>query len=177
MSLYEFEGRFPSVPGSTFVHPQAAIIGNVQLGEGCFVGPGAAIRGDFGRIVIGNGTNIQDNCIIHADIDAEAIIGENVLIGHGAIVHGPCLIGEYVVIGMGAIVSIECEMGAESLLAAGSLLAPRTVVPPRKLAMGRPAQFGRDLNEVILAENKEAVKHYQNLAKRYKKTFKAWNGI
>jgi len=175
MTLYEFECKYPVVPKSTFVHPQAVIIGSVELGEGCFIGPGAVIRGDFGRIVIGNGTNIQDNCIIHADVDTAAIIGDNILIGHGAIVHGPCLIGEYVVIGMGAIVSSGCELGHESLLAAGSLLTPRSIVPPRKLAIGKPAAFTKDMSEKMITDNKDALQHYQKLSKRYIDGFKVWD--
>ncbi len=166
MSLYELEGKRPVVPKSTFVHPQAVVIGNVEVGEGCYIGAGAVIRGDYGRIVIGNGSNVQDNCTIHADLDAAAIIGDNVLIGHGAIVHGPCLVKEYAVIGMGSIVSNGCEIGSESLLAAGSVLPPRRTVPPRKLAMGNPATIVKDLSEKMISENKNGLKLYQDMAKR-----------
>lgn len=166
MSLYEFEGKRPLVPKSTFVHPQAVLIGNVELGEGCYIGAGAVLRGDYGRIVIGNGSNVQDNCTIHADLGDIAIIGDNVLIGHGAIIHGPCLVGEYSVVGMGSIVSSGCEMGSESLLAAGSVLPPRRTVPPRKLAMGNPAAIVKDLSEKMISENKIGLKYYQDMTKR-----------
>ncbi|MDD4172007.1 MAG: gamma carbonic anhydrase family protein [Syntrophomonas sp.] len=166
MPLYEFEGKRPSIPQSTFVHPDAVVIGDVVLGEGCLVGAGAVIRGDFGRIIIGSGSNVQDNCVIHVDINTEAIIHDNVLIGHGAIVHGPCIINEYAVIGMGAIVSMGCEIGPESILAAGSLLPNGRVVPPRKVAMGNPATTMKDLSDKNILMSKEGLKHYQKLTKR-----------
>ncbi|PKM76970.1 MAG: phenylacetic acid degradation protein PaaY [Firmicutes bacterium HGW-Firmicutes-15] len=166
MSLYEFEGQCPLIPKSSFIHPQATIIGNVKLGEECYIGAGAVIRGDYGRIVIGNGSNIQDNCTIHVDLDTEAIIGDNVLVGHGAIIHGPCLVKEYAVVGMGSIVSNGCEIGNESLLAAGSVLPPRSTIPPRKLAMGNPALVVKDLSEKMISKNKNGLKLYQDMAKR-----------
>ncbi|MDD4802848.1 MAG: gamma carbonic anhydrase family protein [Syntrophomonas sp.] len=166
MALYEFEGRRPLIPKSTFVHPQAVIIGNVELGEGCFIGAGTVIRGDYGRILIGNGSNVQDNCTVHTDVDTEVIIGDNVLIGHAAIVHGPCLIKEYAVVGMGAIVSGGCEMERESLLAAGSVLPPRRSVPQRKLALGNPAAVVKDLSEPMINKNKQGLIHYQDMAYR-----------
>ncbi len=176
MALYEFEHKHPLISPSSFVHPEAVLIGSVEVGERCFIGPGVVIRGDYGKIVIGNGSNVQDNCMIHADVDAEAIIGDNVLIGHSAVIHGPCVIGEYSVIGMGAIVSMGCEIGRESMLAAGSLLPPRGTLPPRKLAMGSPAAVVRDLNDTNLARHRTAVKFYQELAQRYMVGLKVWDG-
>jgi carbonic anhydrase/acetyltransferase-like protein (isoleucine patch superfamily) len=166
LSIYEFEGKRPSVPKLTFVHPQATIIGDVEIGEGCYIGAGAVIRGDYGKIVIGNGSNVQDNCTIHVDLDTIAVIGDNVLIGHNAIIHGPCLLAEYTVVGMGAIVSGGCEMGSASLLAAGSVLPPRFCVPPGKLAMGNPAVIVKDLDERILTKNKRGLKLYQKMSER-----------
>jgi len=166
MPLYEFEGKRPVIPKSTFIHPQAVIIGSVELGEGCFVGAGAVIRGDFGRIVIGKGSNIQDNCVIHADVDTIAIIEDNVLIGHGAIVHGPCLIKEFAVIGMGSIVSTGCEIGYESVLASGSVLPPGRIVLPRKLVMGSPANIVKDMSEEMTNTMKTGLQYYQALAGR-----------
>lgn len=168
MPLYEFEGKRPLVPESAFMHPDAVIIGDVTLGEGCLISAGAVLRADFGKIVIGAGSNVQDNCVIHVDLDSEAIIRDNVLIGHGAIVHGPCLINEYVVIGMGAIVSAGCEIGNESILAAGSMLPNGRAVPPRKVAIGNPVAIMRDLNDKNITMAKEGLKHYQRLTKRYK---------
>jgi carbonic anhydrase/acetyltransferase-like protein (isoleucine patch superfamily) len=167
MPLYEFEGKKPLIPESAFVHPDAIIIGDVVLGEGCLVTAGAVIRGDFGRIIIGSGSNVQDNCVIHVDLNTEAIIHDNVLIGHGAIVHGPCVINEYVVIGMGAIVSTGCEIGTESILAAGSFLPNGRIVLPHKVVMGNPATVMKDLSDKNIIMAKEGLKHYQKLTKRY----------
>lgn len=166
MSFYEFEGNRPIIGEATFVHPQAIIIGNVTLGKQCYVGAGAVIRGDYGKIVIGNGTNVQENVVIHAEPDSIAIIEDNVLIGHGAIVHGPCLIKTHSTIGMGAILNIRCLMEEETLLAAGSLLPPGKTIPARKIAMGNPARIVKDIDERILNYNKIAVKLYQDLALR-----------
>lgn len=171
MTLYEFEGKRPVIGKDTFIHPQSIIIGDVEVGEGCFIGACAVLRADFGRIVIGNGTNVQDNCTIHADTDTIAVIGDNVLIGHGAIIHGPCVIEEYVVIGMGAICSTYCELGRESMLAAGSILPPGRTVPPQKLAVGSPATTYRDMGEQIL-KNRSGLREYQEMTVRCIKDLK-----
>ncbi len=166
MALYEFEGKRPSVGKDSFVHPQAVVIGEVELGERCYVGAGAIIRGDYGKIVIGNGTNIQENCVLHSEPETIAIIEENSLIGHSAIVHGPCLIKQNVTIGMGAIVCTGCELETSSLLAAGSVLPPGHSVPEGKVAMGNPARVVRDLDENNKVYNQIGVKLYQDLALR-----------
>lgn len=166
MPLYEFEGKSPVIAKSAFIHPQAVIIGDVKIGSESYIGAGAVIRGDIGKISIGNRSNVQENSVIHADKDTVAAIGDQVLIGHSAVVHGPCFIGENSVIGMGAIVSIDCEIGAASLIAAGSLLPPRFIVPPRKLVMGHPARIIKDLDEGMIEINTYGVNHYQELAKR-----------
>ena len=166
MTIYEFEGKRPLIGKSTFIHPQAIIMGDVEIGEGCYIGACSVIRGDFGRIVIGKGTNVQDLSMIHADRDTVAVIGDNVLIGHGAIVHGPCKLHDSVAIGMGAIVSVNTEIGIESMLAAGSLLAPGAVLPPGKLAIGSPANKVQDLPENWRAWNKYGVREYQEMAER-----------
>lgn len=166
MALYEFEGKRPIIGNSTFIHPQAVVIGQVELGDRCYVGAGAVVRGDYGRIVIGSGSNIQENCVIHSEPDTIAILEENVLIGHGAIVHGPCLIKHNSTVGMGAIISSGGELGEDSLLAAGSVLPPGKIVPVRKVAMGNPARVVRDINDYNVVYNQVAIKLYQDLAVR-----------
>lgn len=166
MPIYEFEGKRPSIPASSFVHPQATIIGAVEIGEKCYIGAGAVVRGDYGKIVIGNGSNIQENCVVHAEPDSVALLEENVLVGHSAIVHGPCIIQQNVTVGMGAIVSTRCKMESGSLLAAGSVLPPGRNVPPRKLAIGNPARVTRDLDENTSVYQKIGIKLYQELAER-----------
>jgi len=168
MPLYKFEGKRPKIAENAFIHPKAIIIGDVDIGQGSYIGAGAVLRGDFGRIIIGKGTSVQDNCIIHADIEATAIIEANCLVAHCAIVHGPCVIREWSVVGQGAnIVGFNSEMGNECILAAGSLLPPGMSIPARKLAMGNPARIVRDVtdkmvNELIVA----GVRYYQQLARR-----------
>lgn len=166
MSLYKFEDKFPRVGKSTFIHPEAVLIGGVEIGEGCYIGAGAVLRGDFGRIKIGSGSNVQDNCIIHANVDVEALIEDNVLIGHGTVLHGACIIREFATIGMRAIVSEGCEVGAEALLAAGSLLPPGANIPPRQMAMGTPANKFREMSEKQIETNRFGLKMYQGLAAR-----------
>lgn len=166
MAIYEFEGKRPVIGKDCFIHPQAVIIGEVELGERCYVGAGAVIRGDYGKIVIGNGTNIQENCVIHSEPETIAIIEENSLIGHSAIVHGPCLVQQNVTVGMGSIISSGCELESESLLAAGSVLPPGRTVPKAKIAMGNPARVVKDMDEQNRIYNQIGVKLYQDLALR-----------
>ncbi len=166
MPFYRFENKIPRVGRSTFVHPEAVIIGGVEIGEGCYIGAGAVLRGDFGWIKIGNGSSVQDNCVIHSNVDVEAFIEDNVLIGHGAVIHGACIIREYTTIGMGAIVSEGCETGRESLLAAGSLLPPGVNIPPRQMAMGSPANKLREMSEEQIKRNRYGLGLYQALAAR-----------
>jgi len=166
MALYEFEGKRPSTGKTSYIHPQAVLIGEIEIGELCFVGAGAVIRGDYGKIIIGSGSAIEENCIIHAEPESIAIIEENVTVGHGAIIHGPCLIKNNVVIGMGAIVCSRCEIGPKSLLGAGSILPQGHNIPEQKMAVGNPASIIRNMNEKDLKYNKIASEIYQDLATR-----------
>lgn len=176
MPLYEFEGKKPVIGENTFVHPQAVIIGDVTIGKNCYIAAGAVLRGDYGKIIIADGTNIQDNAILHIEPGTEAIIGENVLVGHAAIVHGPCIVKENVIIGMGSIVNAGCQIEAEAMLAAGSLLPPGKTIPNRKLAMGNPAKIVKDADENMLNYNRLGVKIYQDLASRSFNGLKPVNG-
>ncbi|NLJ72101.1 MAG: hypothetical protein GX333_03680 [Syntrophomonadaceae bacterium] len=172
MAIYEYEGKRPVIPETTFIHPQATIIGDVVFGENCYVGAGAVVRGDYGNIIIGDGSNIQENAVIHSEPYTTAVFEENVLIGHGAIVHGPCVIGESTTIGMGSVVNGETTIEAESLLAAGSVLPPRKTIPTRKVAMGNPAKIVKDLDDNMLVYNQIATKLYQDLAAKCKTSLK-----
>lgn len=168
MPLYEFEGKVPRLASSSFVHPDAIIIGAVIIGGKCFIGAGAVLRGDYGRIEIGDGSNVQENCVIHAQPDTIASIGENVDIGHGAIIHGPCIIKSDVLVGMGSIICDGCEVGTGVFIGAGSLLVPNTKIPPHKLAAGNPARVIKDTSEQNRALGKQAVGLYQGLCQRYR---------
>lgn len=167
MPFYEFEGKKPQLKSSSFVHPDSVLIGDVRVGEKCFIGAGAVLRGDYGSIVIGNGSNVQENCVVHAQPGTSAVIEENVDIGHGAIIHGPCLIKSHVTIGMGAIVCDGCEIGTGGFIGAGSLLVRNTVILPGKLAVGNPAKVIKDTGEYHNEFNRQAVALYQGLCGRY----------
>ncbi|CFY04634.1 Trimeric LpxA-like [Syntrophomonas zehnderi OL-4] len=168
MPLYEYEGKRPQIDETSFIHPQAVIIGDVRIGQHCYVGAGTILRGDYGTIIIGNGSNIQENSVLHSEPETVADIGADVLIGHAAIVHGPCTLHNSVVIGMGAIVSTHCVLEEGSFLAAGSVLPPRRTIPAWQLAMGNPAKAIRETTEEMVQYNLISVKLYQDLAQRCK---------
>ena len=139
MPIYEFEGKRPVISTDAFVYPEATIIGDVTIGSGCYIGPGARLRGDWGAIVVGPRSNIQENCIIHSAPDVTTLLGERSHIGHGAILHGPVL-EEHVVVGMGSIIMDDVKIGAGSCVAAGALVTAGTVVGPGRLLVGVPAK-------------------------------------
>jgi len=130
MPIYEFEGKRPHIDASAFVSPEATVIGDVTIGKGCYIGPGARLRGDWGAIRVGPFSNIQENCVIHAAPDDTVILAERSHIGHGAILHGPVL-EEHVVVGMGAIIMDGVKIGAGSCIGAGALVTAGTVIPPK----------------------------------------------
>lgn len=139
MPIYEFEGKRPRIDPTAFIYPEATIIGDVVIGKQCYVGPGARLRGDWGAMVIGAYSNVQENCIIHTAPDVVTVLGERSHIGHGAILHGPTL-EEHVVVGMGAIVMDDVKIGAGSCVGAGALITAETVIPPGRLYVGVPAK-------------------------------------
>ena len=112
MAVYAFEGNRPEISKLAYIHPSASVIGNVIIGDQCFIGPGAVIRADYGKICLGSGCAIEDNCIIHSEPDSIVLMENDIIVGHGAIVHGPCLIKNNSIIGMGSIISTGCEVGS-----------------------------------------------------------------
>jgi Carbonic anhydrases/acetyltransferases, isoleucine patch superfamily len=170
--LYEFEGKRPQTESSSFIHPDAVLIGAVIIGKKCFIGPGAVLRGDYGSIIVGDGSNVQDNCILHSQPDKALVIDENVDIGHGSIIHGPITINSNAVIGMGSILCDGCVVGTGSFLGAGCLLTPNTVIPPNKLVVGNPARIIRDVSEQHRGFSRKAAEVYQDLCERYHRTFR-----
>ncbi len=139
MPVYEFEGKRPRIDATAYVSPEATIIGDVVIGKGCYIAPGARLRGDWGVIVVGPFSNVQENCVIHAAPDEAVILAERSHIGHGAILHGPVL-EEHVVVGMGAIIMDDVKIGAGSCIGAGALVTTGTVIPPGRLFLGVPAK-------------------------------------
>jgi carbonic anhydrase/acetyltransferase-like protein (isoleucine patch superfamily) len=165
MSSYEFEGKRPQIAHSAFVHPEAIIIGGVRIDEGCYIGPGAILRGDWGNIVINAGSNVQENCVIHAAPDVTAVLGPASHIGHHATLHG-CKLGEHVTVGMGAIIDEEVEIGDGCLIGAACLVPRGTVIPARKLVVGVPAKIRGDLTPELEEFNWWATRLYQALPAR-----------
>lgn len=171
MAIFEFEGKRPSIGKGSYIAPEATIIGDVTLGENCYVAPGARLRGDWGKITIGAGSNIQDNCIIHAYPGGETIIGQRSHLGHGSILHTPKL-GEHVVVGMGAIIMDDVKIGDGCLIAAGALVSAKTVILPNKLVVGIPAKIVAELSDKTIESLEEGTGYYLALPERCHKGIK-----
>ena len=163
--IFEFEGKRPRIGEGTYVHPEATIIGDVVIGEGCFIGAGARLRGDWGSIEIGPQSNIQENCVIHVHPGHKAVMGARSHIGHGAMLHTPVL-GEHVTIGMGAIVMNFCDIGDGCLIGAGALVMEKSVIPPYKLVVGLPGKIIGDINEAMRASLEAGTEYYIGLPPR-----------
>ncbi len=166
MTLYQFEGRKPVIGKNSYIAHSAEVVGDVHIGENCYIGPGAKIRGDYGSIRIGNHTSVQENCVLHAGPNKSTIIGDNVTIGHGAIVHGPT-IHNFVIIGMGAIVADHAEINDWCLIAAGALVTSKTIIERESLVVGVPAKTIRKITDENRALISFSAKLYSQLAPRY----------
>jgi len=164
--IWEFNGKTPKINQQVFVAQNATIIGDVEIDSGSSIWPGAVIRGDFNKIKIGKNTSVQDNVSIHPTPKNPVLIGDNVSIGHNAIVHG-CEVGNNVIIGMGSIVLDEAKIGDWSIIGAGAVVSPRTEIPSKSLALGIPAKVTKSLDENGLAMIKENAEGYKKLAQGY----------
>ena len=171
MPLYEFEGKRPKVGETSFVHPCAVLIGGVTIGENCYIGPGAVLRGDFGYIEIGDGSNVQENCVIHTFPEQTAHLGKDSHIGHGAIVHGS-KIKENVLVGMGAILHEGVEVGTNVIIGSGCVITANQTIPAGKLVVGVPGKIVGDVSPEMNRAKVAGTKLYQTLPRRYKETFK-----
>jgi phenylacetic acid degradation protein len=159
---YEFEGIVPVAHPSSFVHPMAAVTGNVVIGRDVYVGPGAAIRGDWGAVTIEDGCNVQEGCVIHMFPGITVVLEESAHIGHGAIVHG-ARIGRNALIGMNAVVMDHATIGAECIVGALCFVPAEMQVPPRKVVVGNPAKIVKDVSDDMIAWKTEGTKLYQRL--------------
>jgi len=169
MPAYEIDGLVPVVHPTAYVHPTAVLIGDVHIGPGCFVGPLASLRGDFGRIVMAEGSNVQDGCVLHTFPGTTARLGRDGHVGHGAVLHG-CDIGDGALIGMNAVVMDGAVVGAYAFVGAHSFVQGGFQVPPRTLAQGSPAEVVRPLTVAELAWKANGTRLYQALAERYRAT-------
>jgi phenylacetic acid degradation protein len=162
--IYEFNGYVPVVDISSFVHPQATVTGNVIIGANVYIGPGAAIRGDWGQIIIEDGCNVQENCTIHMFPGTTVYLRKNAHIGHGAIIHGAD-IGENCLIGMNAVVMDNVLLGAECIVGALCFVPAEMKVEPRKVLVGNPAKIIKDVSDEMIEWKTEGTKIYQQLPK------------
>lgn len=167
MAFYEFNGIKPVVHPSAFVHPQATVTGNVIIGKDVYIGPGCALRGDWGRIEIADGCNVQENCTVHMFPGVTVILKENAHIGHGAVIHG-ATIGKNCLVGMNAVIMDEVELGDECIVGALSFIKQGEKIPSRSLMAGNPARFIREVSDEMIKWKSEGTKLYQQLPQQCK---------
>jgi phenylacetic acid degradation protein len=167
--VYSFDGVIPVVHPSSFVHPSAVLIGDVIVGPNCYVGPCASLRGDFGRIVLGTGANIQDCCVMHSFPGRVCGLDDDAHVGHGAVLHG-CHVGENALIGMNSVVMDNVEIGANSIVAACAFVKSGTQVPPLSLVVGAPAKVVRSVTQSEVEWKTKGTRTYQLLAQRSRET-------
>lgn len=166
--LYAFDKKQPIVGKDTYISELASVIGDVDIGDNCYIGHGAIIRGDYGRIEIGSGTAVEEGVIVHAPPKKTHQIGNNVTIGHGAVLHGK-QISDFAVIGMGAVVSIFSQVGEWAIVAEGAIVRMNQVVPDRVVMAGNPAEVIREISDKDMEHWTRGKKIYVDLAKKYLK--------
>jgi len=166
--VYAIDGITPVVDPSAYVHPSAVLIGDVIVGARAYIGPCACLRGDFGRIVVEAGANIQDTCMLHGFPGKDTVVGAESTIGHGAVLHG-CVIARGALIGMNCVVNDNAEVGEDAVVAALAFVKADDAIPPRTLAVGIPARVLRTLSEQELRWKKDNMRLYQELAARSSK--------
>ena len=162
MAIYEFNGFKPVIKPSSFIHPQASVTGNVIIGEHVYVGPGAAIRGDWGQIIIEDGCNIQENCTIHMFPGTTVHLKKGAHVGHGAIIHG-AILEENCLIGMNSVIMDDVVIGKESIVGALCFVSANTNIPERSLVVGNPAKIVKQVSDEMIAWKTEGTKLYQKL--------------
>ena len=166
--LYTFDGRRPEVGKNAYVSDQSVVIGDVKIGDGCYVGPGAILRGDYGRIEIGSGTAVEENVTVHAPPKGFCHVGKKVTLGHGAIIHASC-IGDLVVVGMGAVLSLGVKIGRRTIVAEGAIIKMGQKIPPGVIVGGNPAKVIRNVTPRDEERWERGKQIYIDLAKKYLK--------
>jgi phenylacetic acid degradation protein len=170
-NIFAFEDFIPAIHESAFIHPNATVTGNVVIGRDVYVGPGAAIRGDWGGIVIEDGCNVQESCTIHMFPGVTVVLEAGAHIGHGAVVHG-ARVGANVLIGMNAVVMDNAYIGAGSIVGALCFVPAEMQIPPRKVVVGNPAKIVKDVSDDMLAWKTEGTALYQALPARLRATLR-----
>jgi len=167
MAIYEYKGLRPNIDEDCYIAESAEVIGNVFLGKGVYVGPGAKIRGDYGSIEIGDGTAVEENCVIHARPGEKCCINRRVTLGHMCTIHNAKLIDHYAVVGMGSIVSDWAVIGEWSVIVEGGLVKNRQEIPPGKIAAGAPVKIIGDVREDYKKDWKRFKQLYVDIARTY----------
>lgn len=165
LRVYAIDGIVPVVDPTAFVHPTAVLIGDVIVGAGCYVGPCASLRGDFGRLVLESGANLQDTCVMHGFPGTDTVVGEDGHIGHGAVLHG-CRVGRNALVGMNAVIMDNAVIGEASIVAASAFVKAGMEIPPRVLVAGMPAKVIRELSDEEIRWKGEGTATYQDLTRR-----------
>ena len=165
MAFYQFNGIKPVVHPSAFVHPEATVTGHVVIGKDVYIGPGCALRGDWGKIIISDGCNVQENCTVHMFPGVTVLLKENAHIGHGAIIHG-ATIGRNCLVGMNAVIMDEVELGDECIVGALCFIKQGEKIPSRSLLVGNPAKIIKQVSDEMIAWKTEGTKLYQQLPKQ-----------
>jgi len=161
-NIFEFNGYKPVIDESAFIHPNATVTGNVIIGKDVYVGPGAALRGDWGKIIIEDGCNVQENCTLHMFPGQSVVLRKAAHIGHGAIIHG-AEIGENVLVGMNAVVMDRVVVGANSIVGALCFVPEAMQIPERSIAVGNPAKIVKQMSEEMIAWKSRGTELYQQL--------------
>ena len=168
MTVASFEGKIPQIGVGTYIHPSADVFGAVTIGDGCWIGPGARIRGDYGTILIGDYTSVEDNCVIHARPGEQTTIGNWVTIGHGAVIHNVKMLQDYAIIGMGAVVSDWADVGPWAVVGEGAVIRQGQIVPAEHIAVGVPARvLDKQVSDEYKKEWTRFKETYVDLARRY----------
>ncbi len=165
LRVYAIDGIVPVVDPTAYVHPSAVLIGDVIVGADCYVGPCASLRGDFGRLILERGVNVQDTCVMHGFPGTDTVIEENGHIGHGAVLHG-CRIGRNALVGMNAVVMDNASIGEASIVAASAFVKAGAEIPPRSLVAGMPARVVRELSAEEIEWKTAGTRTYQELTLR-----------
>ena len=160
--IYSYNNYIPVIHESAFVHPQAAVTGNVIIGKNVYLGPGAAIRGDWGAILIEDGCNVQENCTIHMFPGVTVVLKEGAHIGHGAVIHG-ATIGKNCLVGMNSVIMDRVQLGDQSIVGALSFIKADEIIPPRSVVVGNPAKIIKQVSDEMLAWKTEGTTLYQEL--------------
>ena len=162
--IYSFNNIIPVIHESAFIHPQATVTGNVIIGKDVYVGPGAAIRGDWGQVVIEDGCNVQENCTIHMFPGISVLLKEGSHIGHGAVIHG-ATIGKNCLVGMNAVIMDDVQLGDECIVGALTLIRADTIIPQRSVVVGNPGKIVKQVTDEMIKWKTEGTKLYQHLPK------------